>query len=109
MLIQNMQQGKLVNGSLGLVVAFDTTRKAIEQHIELAKVDSKRATTNAVTPAFAQGMPDDVPMEELLSNDRVWPIVKFQNGRTLMCVPAGFSVTNVFGGMEAQRDQVRIY
>lgn len=34
------------------------------------------------------------------------PLVKFTNGRTMLCVPAEFSIMNANGEMEARRDQV---
>lgn len=35
-------------------------------------------------------------------------MVRFTNGREMLCVPAEFTVNNALGGMEASRVQVRI-
>ncbi|KAG8943484.1 hypothetical protein FRC00_011102 [Tulasnella sp. 408] len=43
MLIQNMRQGHLVNGSLGKVVGFKTVQEANEDQVEIAKVDLRKA------------------------------------------------------------------
>lgn len=33
-------------------------------------------------------------------------MVRFINGRELLCIPQEFTVDNAYGGMEAQREQV---
>jgi hypothetical protein len=44
----------------------------------------------------------------LYSADRVWPVVRFANGREVVCVPAEFDVASASGVTEATREQVRI-
>ncbi|KAG8978081.1 hypothetical protein FRC05_011197, partial [Tulasnella sp. 425] len=43
MLIQNMRQGHLVNGSLGKVIGFKTVREAWSDQVDIAKVDHRKA------------------------------------------------------------------
>lgn len=49
MLIQNMRQGQLVNGSLGKVVGFKTVQEANDDLVEIAKVDLRKAMNSRVT------------------------------------------------------------
>jgi hypothetical protein len=80
MLIQNMIQGQLVNGSMGRVVAFDTMGNAAHHYAEVAKVD-ERTAKNAAKPV-GEGKDESKP------ENRKWPIVEFENGHKLMCVAA---------------------
>ncbi|KAF9519903.1 hypothetical protein BS47DRAFT_1005868 [Hydnum rufescens UP504] len=84
MLIQNMKQGHLVNGSMGTVVAFDTAENAVRQMVDIAKVD-ERTARNAARPMHAQGKDESTP-EKLVPKNRMWPIVEFENGMKLMHV-----------------------
>ncbi|KAF8640863.1 hypothetical protein AX17_000511 [Amanita inopinata Kibby_2008] len=79
MLIKNLIQGELVNGSLGRVIDF--------KRLEISDVPAERR------PIF-------VP------NSQLWPVVKFTNGRELTCHPRDFTVENASGEMEACRCQV---
>ena len=36
-----------------------------------------------------------------------YPVVEFENGDSCLCPPLSFTVVNVFGRVEASRDQVR--
>ncbi|KAG8896812.1 hypothetical protein FRC01_011612, partial [Tulasnella sp. 417] len=49
MLIQNMRQGQLVNGSLGKVVGFKTVQEANEDRVEIAKVDLRKTMNSRAT------------------------------------------------------------
>lgn len=46
--------------------------------------------------------------EETYRSTHVWPVVQFEGGRTLLCIPSTFDVNNVDGQMEARREQVCI-
>ncbi|CCM00349.1 uncharacterized protein FIBRA_02379 [Fibroporia radiculosa] len=98
MLIKNLVQGQLVNGSVGRVVAFHTPRDAIKQGAEIAR-------TEVVDPKLGQKRADKIP-EDILRSNNVWPIVQFQNGSELLCIPSPFEVNNADGRVEARRDQV---
>lgn len=90
-----MIQGELVNGSVGQVVEFRTSRDALEDHTEIARVDD----TNDSRASKARRNP-------VLQTDRVWPVVRFTNGRTMLIVPVEFTINNAQGEMEAKREQV---
>ncbi|KLO19972.1 hypothetical protein SCHPADRAFT_808166, partial [Schizopora paradoxa] len=117
MLIKNMVQGRLVNGSLGQVVEFKSVRQALEEGYEIAKVDttqpgespSKHDTQQdqelepePETDAGAKILAED----EEISTPSVWPVVRFTNERTLLCVPVEFSAENARGEVEASRYQI---
>ncbi|KAK7064560.1 P-loop containing nucleoside triphosphate hydrolase protein [Favolaschia claudopus] len=89
MLVKNLSQGRLVNGSTGQVVGFSTAFDAIQRHLEVAKLD-----INAPPPP------------ELARSTQLWPVVKFVNGVEMLMVPQEFTINNADGGMEARRDQV---
>ncbi|KAJ8468581.1 hypothetical protein ONZ45_g17199 [Pleurotus djamor] len=92
MLIKNLVQGELVNGSVGRVIRFakvkDVARNAI------IKADEKaNAKANRKDPS-----PDDLDCE--------YPLVRFTNGREMLCVPSEFTVDTATGDVEASRTQV---
>jgi hypothetical protein len=88
-------QGSLVNGSVGQVIAFSTSREAQKNHTEIAQVD------NAQDQSIAQKI-----LSRAAENERVWPVVRFTNGRDMLIVPVEFTVNNAEGGTEASREQV---
>ncbi|KZT22127.1 hypothetical protein NEOLEDRAFT_1072193, partial [Neolentinus lepideus HHB14362 ss-1] len=97
MLIKNLVQGHLVNGSLGQVVDFVTSQEAMEKRMEIAQTE----------PEDNLNKRNKIPAKVMdLGTDRVWPVVKFTSGKTMLCVPAEFTVNNSIGGVEARRDQV---
>jgi hypothetical protein len=88
---QNMRQGSLVNGSVGKVVAFATSKEAMENRTEIAKTDDNTAAKSAA-----------------MYGGRPWPVVRFTSGKEMLVIPVEFTVHNAQGRMEARRDQVRI-
>lgn len=78
------------------MVAFSTSYDAQKNHTEIAQVDDMKASS-FVQHANAAG-----------ENDRVWPVVRFTNGRVMLIVPVEFTVNNADGGKEASREQVRV-
>jgi len=78
MLIKNLKQGVLVNGSLGKVVAFTSLERA-----------------------------DDLPeRSDRIPSGVTWPAVQFTNGMQMVISPVDFTVQNANGEMEAGRSQV---
>jgi ATP-dependent DNA helicase PIF1 len=125
MLIQNIKQGQLVNGSIGRVTAFKTVAQAINDlRIEIAGVDRDRGIRGGVSlapgmdringgldrnleGASVDGSPGGGAATSPAQAPEIeWPVVEFENGQTLLCPPLGFSVVNFFGRVEAHRDQV---
>ncbi|KZT52761.1 hypothetical protein CALCODRAFT_501894 [Calocera cornea HHB12733] len=103
---QNLEQGSLVNGSQGVVVGFNTPLEARDNGYELGRAQE------ADVPMWAQNgrvpkvsLSDGKVHPEELANSR-WPIVKFNTGQVVLVQPTQFSVVNVKGKAEAQRDQV---
>jgi len=92
MLIKNLVQGELVNGSLGQIVGFSSSQEALKNHTEISRTDDLRGQPNNGDP--------------ITQSDRLWPVVRFTNGRTILCIPAEFTVNNAQGEMEARRDQI---
>lgn len=107
MLIKNMKQGELVNGSIGKVIAFEAIGQS---QFEVAKVESDRKNKDG--PVLHLVEPEKIEAAgpgSTQGQDRPkWPVVKFDNGTTLLCVPVAFTVLNSLGTVEAQRDQVRM-
>lgn len=90
-----MVQGQLVNGSLGQVVGFNTVVRARASGTDIAKEDPEKNHDRK----SGIGMIDSVER-------RVWPVVRFQNDQTLLCVPATFEAINATNRVEATRYQV---
>jgi len=114
MLIKNMRQGQLVNGSIGKVIAFEAIGQS---QFEVAKVETDRKSKNE--PVLHQVEPEKIlqattttattaaaPGSTSQQSPPSWPVVKFENGITLLCAPVAFTVLNSLGSVEAQRDQV---
>ncbi|KAL4068373.1 ATP-dependent DNA helicase PIF1 [Scleroderma yunnanense] len=91
MLIKNLVQGHLVNGSVGQVVGFSTPQEA---------------SRNSTDIGTEEGMKGNKAEAMTRYSDAKWPVVRFTNGRELLCVPADFTVNNAIGEMEARRRQV---
>ncbi|KIJ07606.1 hypothetical protein PAXINDRAFT_158369 [Paxillus involutus ATCC 200175] len=94
MLIKNMVQGELVNGSVGQVIRLSTSQEAMKNHTEIATEEGLRGSqreARQVTTTY---------------DGSVWPVVRFTNGRELLCIPTDFTVDNAYGEMEARRRQV---
>lgn len=90
MVLQNLVQGRLVNGSLGQIVGFSTAADALRQHIQIANLDSAAP-----------------PPPGLKSSGQSWPLVRFIAGDEVLMIPQEFTINNADGVMEARRDQVR--
>ncbi|KAF8898488.1 hypothetical protein BD779DRAFT_13905 [Infundibulicybe gibba] len=89
MLVKNLIQGVLVNGSVGKVMRFMRTTEARKTHTPIAGAD-----------------PLD-PNKHRPEDGVLYPLVQFINGNEMLCVPQEFTVDNASGGMEACREQVR--
>jgi ATP-dependent DNA helicase PIF1 len=108
---KNVIQGHLVNGSVGKVVEFLTTRQAWERGIEIAQppgpnggpeVDKEQIpdVPGAATGGF-------VPMDDVVfDRKQFWPLVQFTNGMAVLCAPLEFTVEDLKGTTEVRRLQV---
>jgi hypothetical protein len=75
---------------VGKIIKFSTPAEAIAEHTDTAKPQRGKGNNiqhDAIAPS--------------------WPVVRFINGREVMCFPQEFTVNNADGGMEARRDQVK--
>ncbi|OJA07958.1 hypothetical protein AZE42_05930 [Rhizopogon vesiculosus] len=115
MLLRNLLQGKLVNGSLGKVIDFMTTHEATQCFIEIANLDTpaQRAPNGDFLPTLPPGVDDEDKYKGLLALDRQeftkherFPLVRFTNDVHLLCAPLSFTVEGLKGNVEAQRIQV---
>ncbi|CAK5279932.1 unnamed protein product [Mycena citricolor] len=88
MLVKNLVQGRLVNGSIGRVVRFATAAEAALERMETSTPDGPGAARTDRQP------------------ERRWPVVKFIDGSEVFMTPLEFTIHNAEGGMEARRDQI---
>lgn len=95
MLLQNVVQGCLVNGSVGVLEEFLTTREAVERGYAVA------APQQEIPPYLT-------PLDHatVFSKNQPWPLVRFTNNMHLLCAPLAFSVEGFKGNCEANRLQV---
>lgn len=94
MLIKNLVQGQLVNGSVGQVIGFCTPQEASQSPIDIG------------TEEGLKGNKAEALRDVTRYTDAKWPVVRFTNGRELLCVPAEFTVSNAYGEVEATRWQI---
>ncbi|KAF5356106.1 hypothetical protein D9756_004033 [Leucocoprinus leucothites] len=88
MLIKNLRQGILVNGSIGQVVDFATPKEAVESGTKIAQVESDKLHSRNGTSNI------NLVTQEILKYDWKWPVIKFTNGETLVVTPVDFTVNN---------------
>ncbi|RXW23867.1 hypothetical protein EST38_g2010 [Candolleomyces aberdarensis] len=124
MLIKNVVQGTLVNGSVGSVIAFATVYEAIQHHIRIAGIDpedkkfqgSEEDTLIEVSKALKlqytepgeepQAQQQQSGSQPKFSIEEKWPLVRFTDGLLLLCTPVEFTVVGIKGNLEARRQQV---
>ena len=109
MIMQNIKQGVLVNGSLGRVISFEPSNESMGT---VEAVPPASFQQNSVTTAMGDGLPSS-PMidahanqQTVLPTGRYWPRVLFQNGLEHVCSPEDFTVNNPDGSIAARRRQV---
>jgi len=96
---QNIEQGVLVNGSVGRVVDFFTCEEAKNKHhIEVALSPRDREENPRTREVRIA--------EALWRNQTKWPVVEFPNGRKRLLPPHEFTIENATGSMQALRLQV---
>lgn len=96
LLLQNVVQGCLVNGSIGVLQEFITTHEAVQREIAVASPPPPQDSAPVFRPV------DDAVFTKNMS----WPLVRFTNGMQLLCAPLSFSVEGPKGNCEAHRLQV---
>ncbi|KAG9104392.1 hypothetical protein FRC06_002946 [Ceratobasidium sp. 370] len=98
MCVQNLPESNIVNGSIGVIVRFSLpgeARVAPEFLVTIPNAD----------PKWKRG--DEAPSPYISRWERTrWPIVRYQNGETVMMTPVSFTHENADGAVEAQRMQV---
>ena len=107
---QNLEQGCLVNGSVGKVVGFMTTHEAMHCGIKVGfagKPDDSRSRAGLLDISGPK------ILDKILHSSTRWPVVNFKSAsypdgaEDVLCVPNAFEVNNAEGGIEAIREQVR--
>ncbi|KAF8557362.1 hypothetical protein OG21DRAFT_308040 [Imleria badia] len=110
MLLRNMLQGVLVNGSLGKVVEFISVHDAQRRHIEIADLERRKEGQELPLVNPPNANESDSGMIALdnhaFKKDQLWPLVEFTNGKPLLCSPVEFTVEGLTGHVEARRLQV---
>ena len=121
--MQNLVQGRLVNGTIGKVVKFLTTREANELGIMIGLPDGETLLKNQRVPSWridrrsfsSETSAQDEAKQKLqiaLSRSGVYPVVRFNQGSIhggsveVLCVPNDFEVSAADGRVEARREQV---
>lgn len=107
-------QGVLVNGSLGRVIDFLTTREASAQGLKLSIIDNeKERVWQGEEEARRRGFQRHKRIPNELMNSSVkWPVVQFATSLggsmelPMCCIPCSFDVNNAEGRIEAMREQV---
>ncbi|KAI5897908.1 uncharacterized protein SCHCODRAFT_02152180 [Schizophyllum commune H4-8] len=115
MLIQNVIQGVLVNGSVGRVEEFCTVHEAIERAIDVAQIKMRDGHPYGSADPDSKGeyhirrepIANMRPMNEaVFSKSQRFPLVRFTNGSQLLCAPLMFTVEGIMGNVEVSRMQV---
>ncbi|KAI0823120.1 hypothetical protein BC628DRAFT_1325700, partial [Trametes gibbosa] len=101
MLVKNIVQGVLVNGSVGRVVNFLKPIEAMRMGIQLALPD-RRDCNSPDVPDIGEG----ANIKRILQLNSIYPVVLFQSGATQLCVPLSFEANSAEGTVEAVRHQV---
>ncbi|KAJ3718423.1 PIF1-like helicase-domain-containing protein [Lentinula raphanica] len=104
--LKNLEQGSLVNGSVGAIVGFSTSRQALRNGISIARIESGQNAPFNSTYEPDQEEQEEEDANNPSSNARIWPVVRFTNGRVMLCIPLEFTVNSPLGIMEARRDQI---
>ncbi|KAI0828262.1 hypothetical protein BC628DRAFT_106512 [Trametes gibbosa] len=119
MLVKNIVQGVLVNGSVGRVVNFLKPIEAMRMGIQLALPD-RRDCNSPDVPDIGEGAVVEVPLtksekaaaqqreeniKRILQLNSIYPVVLFQSGATQLCVPLSFEANSAEGTVEAVRHQ----
>ncbi|KAG7099570.1 hypothetical protein E1B28_001400 [Marasmius oreades] len=116
MLIKNIAQGSMVNGSTGKVIEFITTAEALKREIQIslpnrgekrAQNDKQRKADEIAERRRLDSLYKMVPMNgAVFSKNQRFPLVQFTNGLILLCAPVAFSVEGFIGNVECERLQV---
>lgn len=107
MLIKNIPETKLVNGSIGTIVSFETTEGAYYHGISAAGDDnSTRREASQLDDANTDDSGGDLERNPSSYTLPRWPMVKFITGEVRIMPPMPFEVVNAHGNSEAMRQQV---
>jgi len=95
--LQNLQQGVLVNGSIGQVVRFCTASDALKDGLQIGRNE----------PGGDRWQPPEQdPAVKSLPREHLWPVVRFINKKEVFCIPLDFTVEGPGGYLEAKRIQI---
>lgn len=94
----------LVNGSVGIVEGFVDTVSNSQSVNESVLSD----TTNPISTGRNNFRTRSERLQPTSASggSRLWPLVRFNNGQTMLCTPERFSIENAKGLEEAARIQV---
>jgi len=94
MLIKNMANTGLVNGSLGVVQSFGK-----HAQMNLHATQREEVQPSEKNKEMTGALPPPPPPQR-------YPVVRFSNGQQMLCAPAPFEALNGSGEVEATRDQI---
>ncbi|KAF5375262.1 hypothetical protein D9758_000092 [Tetrapyrgos nigripes] len=97
--LKNLQQGSLVNGSVGQVIRFSTAADALKEGVQIGGSEQNGGERN-------QRPEDDPAVKQNVQNGREWPVVRFINKKEVLFIPLDFTVDNAEGKVEAKRTQI---
>ncbi|KAI7953360.1 hypothetical protein MJO28_005907 [Puccinia striiformis f. sp. tritici] len=100
MLIKNIRDQKLVNGSVGIVIGFETDRNSNplnddDQH----DLQTSKKSKTGINDYFE-------PINTDSNQVKLWPKVKFTSGQTILLIPHEFEHENSQGEVIGVRQQV---
>ncbi|KAI3622451.1 mitochondrial dna helicase [Moniliophthora roreri] len=104
MLIKNIVQGSMVNGSIGRIIGFMTISEALKKQIAIATRKDKEESEDLTS----RRPPPMVPLDKILFDDKkqLFPLVQFTSGAMLLCAPTNFTIEGYLGNVECERMQV---
>lgn len=105
-------QGSLVNGSLGKVIGFCTTREAKNLGVRIGIPEAQRSNGRPTAGPTNSDAANPGVQDSATLRNHIWPRVRFNSGSAgedpveVLCVPSQFEVNNADGRVEAIREQV---
>jgi len=119
MLVKNYAKYGLVNGSLGKVIGYCSAKEGLDRGMNITtymnlRLQKKPIKAENLVPEYVaykerlcvMSLSEEYQTEPMLEELMIWPIVRFENGANLLCIPSTFQVINPRGTMQVTRTQI---